>query len=149
MAVAARAPLLLLAVVAAALTLAPATTAHTRPTAREAALVEAINEARAAYGLRPVALGPGIADRARAYARSLIERNVFVHGRLRPGTGEVLAWGTPGLMGARAVVQRWLASPEHRVILLWPRARRVGVGLAVGRFQGYAGVRVVVARLSV
>jgi uncharacterized protein YkwD len=142
-----REPLLLLALLVALLALAgPA--AGSTASARERALVAAVNEVRAEHGLRPVVLAPALLDEARSHARELLARNAFVHGRLRSGTAEMLAWGTRGVMGARSVVLRWMASPEHRAILLWPAARRAGTGFVIGRFQGETGVRIAVVRLS-
>jgi uncharacterized protein YkwD len=37
----------------------------------------------------------------------------------------------------------WLASPPHRANLLRPGFRTVGVGVARGTFQGYAGALLV------
>jgi uncharacterized protein YkwD len=39
----------------------------------------------------------------------------------------------------------WLASPGHRANLLKPSYRRIGVGVARGTFQGYAGASIVTA----
>ena len=142
-----REPLFLLALLGAVLALAgPA--AGSTANARELALIAAVNEVRADHGLRPVVLVSFLADEARGHTRELLARNAFAHGRLRPGTGEMLAWGTRGVMGARNVVLRWMASPEHRAILLWPAARRAGAGFVIGRFQGETGVRIAVVRLS-
>jgi uncharacterized protein YkwD len=46
--------------------------------------------------------------------------------------GETLAWGTSTLSTPRAVVNAWLHSPHHRVILLGVRWRELGVGFAMG-----------------
>ncbi|TML65334.1 MAG: CAP domain-containing protein, partial [Actinobacteria bacterium] len=59
--------------------------------------------------------------------------------------GENLAWGTGAYSAAKAIVQEWLASPEHRANLLRPGFRLVGVGSAVGTFVGRAGATVVTA----
>ena len=142
-----RASLIVVTAVAAALTVAaPAWGSTARPA--ELALVEAINEVRATHGLRLVVVAPALLEKARGHARELLARDEFFHGHLRPGTGEVLAWGTREVMGARAVVHRWMLSAQHRAILLSPAAWRAGVGVALGGFQGEAGVRLVVVRLS-
>ena len=47
------------------------------------------------------------------------------------------------LAEAHAVVNAWLASPEHRANLLRPGYRTVGVGARKGTFEGYAGAVVV------
>jgi hypothetical protein len=46
--------------------------------------------------------------------------------------GETLAWGTGSLSTPTAVVRAWLHSPPHRALLLSPRFRDVGVGVAAG-----------------
>ena len=56
--------------------------------------------------------------------------------------GEDLAWGPPS---AAWVVSQWLASPEHRSILLRPGFRRVGIGALRGSFSGMSGALVVTA----
>jgi uncharacterized protein YkwD len=59
--------------------------------------------------------------------------------------GENLAWGSGNRGSARAIVDAWLASPEHRANLLRRSFTRVGVGDRVGVFQGYADAHVVTA----
>src|SRR5207247_8648177 len=59
--------------------------------------------------------------------------------------GEHLAWGTGSYSAAKAIVQEWLTSPEHRANLLRPGFTRVGVGSAVGTFVGRTGATVVTA----
>jgi uncharacterized protein YkwD len=63
-------------------------------------------------------------------------------GFLTDGTwwaGETLAWGTGTSGDPAVVVDMWLASPEHRAILLSPLWRFVGIGRARGRFLGHSG----------
>jgi uncharacterized protein YkwD len=43
--------------------------------------------------------------------------------------GENLAYGGSSFGSAQEVIQAWLASPEHRQILLSPRWTTVGIGL--------------------
>ena len=110
-------------------------------------MLAAINEARAQAGLRRLRLDPEIQRGAHDYARSLMARDLFVHSGLT-GIAEALAFGSDGVMGPRTTVQLWLASPPHRELLLWRGARRAGVGLAFGRFQGIDRTRLAVARLA-
>ena len=60
-----------------------------------------------------------------------------------PVFGENLAWGTG--VTAQWVVDRWLASPSHRAVLLRPGFRRVGIGIAFGAFAGHGSAAVVTA----
>ena len=115
------------------------------PTPTERALLVAINEARAQHGLRPLRLGWPLQRRAHEYARVILARDRFAHATLPRGIRENLALGR---IGPRRVVRLWLNSPAHRSALLWPRARRVGVGMARGRFGGYSRIRVAVARFT-
>ena len=134
-----------LLVVASLLAAAPAAHGASR---MERQLLTALNEARAAHGRERVGLAPRLDAAADAYARKLMRTDVFAHPASLPlGVGETLAWGTGGV-SARAVVRLWLASPPHRRIVLWRGARKVGVGVESGTFQGHAGARVVVARFA-
>jgi len=111
-------------------------------------LLTRINEARADHGLRPLTLAPRLQSDAEGYAGTLSASGRFVHGYLRRGTGELIAWGSPGTMGARQIARRWLASPEHDRLLLMPRARWIGVGIVFGQLDGER-LRVAVVRISV
>ena len=53
--------------------------------------------------------------------------------------GENLAWAVGPLAEAHALVNLWLASPEHRANLLRPGYRTVGVGERKGTFEGHVG----------
>lgn len=126
---------------------AAAPVAGAAPTRGERALLAAVNEARAAHGLRPVRLAWPLQDRAHRYAAYLLRTDRFAHAPLPRGVRENLAWGTPNASAARQIVRMWLESPGHRANLLWRGARRAGVGLARGEFRGYVGVRIAVLRL--
>ena len=106
-----------------------------------------VNAERARHGLRRLRRRHTLATAAARYARQLSRRNWFAHvspsgstpaKRVRragyhPATlGETLAygrgyWGTPA-----GIVAQWLASPPHRQIVLEPRVRDLGVGVARG-----------------
>jgi uncharacterized protein YkwD len=61
-----------------------------------------------------------------------IARAGWMRGRSRWRVGETLAWGAGGRAAPRSIVAAWLASPEHRRIVLEPRFRVVGTGIAAG-----------------
>jgi uncharacterized protein YkwD len=126
---------------------APLHGAAAAPSAAEAAVLGALNDARLETGIPAVSLAPELAAGARAYAEALVEEDLFVHAGL-VGMGELLAWGTGSLGDAGAVVDLWLESPAHRAILLSSRFRHAGIGVAVGAFQGRRGVRLTVVRLA-
>jgi len=108
------------------------------PTAREAAIVRAMNSFRASRGVPPLAVGRALTRAARSHSVDMARRGYFDHGafalRLRrfgvraPYIGENLAYGTR--LSAGEVVRMWIASPPHRENLLDRGFRRVGVGLA-------------------
>ncbi|MBA2383053.1 MAG: CAP domain-containing protein [Actinobacteria bacterium] len=122
---------------------------------KERALLGALNHARTARGLQPLEVDPALGRAARGHSRTLLERDVLAHGAFAarlagfgargPAYGENLAWGVGALAKARSIVRAWLASPGHRVNLLRPGWRRIGIGAAVGTFDGYRGATVVTA----
>ena len=142
------------ALVAAILTFACAGTGQaaslTRP---EAALLQAMNAARAAHGLRPLRIDDRLVSTSRGHSRVMLRAQSLFHGaftvRIRragvhaPALGENLAWGSGSLSAARAIVDLWLQSPEHRANLLRPGFQTVGVGAVRGTFDGYPGALVV------
>ena len=123
--------------------------------ASEGGILNAMNQVRAASGLRPLRFDGKLHAAARAHSADMMRRGYFGHGafdrrinafHVRARTiGENLAWGTGAYSAAKAIVQEWLASPEHRANLLRPGFSRVGVGAAVGTFVGRTGATVVTA----
>jgi uncharacterized protein YkwD len=124
-----------------------ATTATLTPT--ESSLLTAMNQVRAASGLRPLRPDGRLERAARGHSSKMLRTDHFYHGafnaRIRrvgvqaPRVGENLAWGVGTLSRARAIVSMWLASPAHRANLLHPGYRLVGVGALRGSFSGYSG----------
>ena len=117
------------------------------PTRGERVLLAAVNEARTSRGLRPVRIVQPLQTRSHRYAGWLLRTGSFAHASLNPGVRENLAWATTNIASARRIVRMWLDSPGHRANLLWRGARRAGVGIARGRYRGYADVRMAVLRL--
>jgi uncharacterized protein YkwD len=117
--------------------------------------VAVMNEVRSAHGLAPLRLDYRLERAARLHSRQMLRNGTFFHGafarRIRsagvraPRLGENLAWATGRLARAHAIIAMWLASPEHRAILLHPGFRTVGVGAPTGHFGGFAHARVVTA----
>lgn len=148
----------LAATAGALLVLLPARTAGTASvhvTATEESFVSEINRVRAAHGLRPVVSRAVLLRAARAHSDDMVRGGYFAHGSfwdrlrsfgVRPGdAGEALAWRSRPDDAASALVQAWLASPEHRAILLDGRYTQVGVGVEEGPFEGYPHAIVVTA----
>jgi uncharacterized protein YkwD len=123
------------------------------PSSSELALLRAMNEARQAHGLRPLRIDSRLEGTARRHSSRMLRTDTFAHGAFearirRAGVrarriGENLAWAVGPLAEAHAIVNLWLASPEHRANLLRRGYRTVGVGVLKGNFEGYAGAVVI------
>jgi len=148
----ARRVLTLAAALAAAVTIGGQAKAATL-TRSEFSLLKVMNEARVSHGLAPLHLDPRLERAARSHSSNMLRTGRFFHGafnaRIRrvgvraPRVGENLAWGVGVLARARAVVNLWLASPEHRANLLHAGYHTVGVGALRGHFDGYSSALVI------
>jgi uncharacterized protein YkwD len=145
---------LLVALLAALGLLLPATAAQARGlSSSELSLLSSVNGVRKSHGLAPLRLDYRLVRAARGHSADMMRRQYFAHGSVAgraaaagargPVFGEDLAWAT-GLT-AQWVVDRWLASPRHRAVLLRPGFRRVGIGIVFGTFVGHGGAGVVTA----
>jgi uncharacterized protein YkwD len=125
----------------------------------DARIATTINAARAASGLPRLRVSGSLRTAADAHSNEMLRDGYFSHasadgssartrlahyypsaGYRRWHAGEVLLWYSPGVDAATAV-RDWLASPEHRVILLSPAYREIGVSAvhasaAAGSFHG-------------
>jgi uncharacterized protein YkwD len=112
------------------------------PTQR--AMVEQVNAVRAGHGLSPLGAAPALHRSARHYARWMVRNDYFGHlQRIRGGgrfdlLGETLAWHSGMRPRVAWTVRAWLGSPGHRALLLDPRFRWLGAGMARGRMSGTA-----------
>ncbi len=119
----------------------------------EASLLRAINLARAQHRVPPLRIDVRLTRAARDHSADMLRRQYFAHGSVTsralgvgargPVFGEDLAWATDLTPGW--VVQRWLASPRHRAVMLRPGFRRIGIGISFGTFAGNGGAGVVTA----
>jgi uncharacterized protein YkwD len=134
--------------------LLPATAAPARGlTSSERSLLTTMNAVRKSHGLPALRVDFRLVRAARGHSVDMMQRQYFAHGSVAgrvaaagargPLFGEDLAWATG--ITANWVVDRWLASPRHRAILLRPGFRRVGVGYAFGTFIGHGDAGVVTA----
>jgi uncharacterized protein YkwD len=115
------------------------------------AIVCVLNEERARRDLARLREQPQLERAAAGHARDMVRRRFFAHttpegtsmvDRLRGAgyiraerpwaVGESLAWGAGGRATPAAIVAAWLDSPPHRRLVLAPRYREVGIGLALG-----------------
>jgi uncharacterized protein YkwD len=91
--------------------------------------------------------GPRLQRAAHGWAVYLRRNDAFRHGRLGPGTSEVIAWGAPcSWMTPYRAVRLWLNSAPHRRALLDRTARYVGTGWAAGGWRSYRCAELAVAR---
>jgi uncharacterized protein YkwD len=132
----------------------PAAAAHGRPlSSSETSLFRTLNAVRTARGLAPLRVDIRLVRAARGHSTDMMRRQYFAHGSVArralaagargPRFGEDLAWGVG--VTAQWVVDKWLASPSHRAVMLRPGFRRVGIGIAFGTFIGHGGAAVVTA----
>jgi uncharacterized protein YkwD len=143
----------LLAVGLAAIAPRPAAAAAPPP---RTALLYRINQARIGHGLAPVHPSLRLQRVASHHSEDMMVRDYFAHTSptgsnvysriVRSGfvagyswlAGETLAWGNGSLATPLATVHAWLASPEHRAIMLSRRFRWVGIGRTCGNYRGQA-----------
>jgi uncharacterized protein YkwD len=117
-----------------------------------------INETRVAHGLHRVYLSTGLRSAAQRHSNDMAANHYFAHTSPTGSTlysrivaspferigewwaGETLAWGTGTYATPRAVVRGWLNSPTHRAILLSDQYTWIGIGRAVGSYDGHSNV---------
>jgi len=112
-----------------------------------------MNAVRTSRGLAPLRVDIRLVHAARGHSAEMLGRQSFAHGSIAsralaegargPVFGETLAWGRG--ITAQWVVDKWLASPTHRDVLLRRGFRRVGIGISFGTFAGRGGAAVVTA----
>jgi uncharacterized protein YkwD len=110
-----------------------------------------IGRERAAAGRAPVAPNRRLAVAAKRHAADMVMRRYFAHTSMGGSTlvdrirrtgylprqgpwrvGEILAWTSGAPATPRGIVDAWMASPEHRRVLLDPKLSDVGMGLVLG-----------------
>ena len=116
------------------------------PTRAERILIRAVNHARASHGVRKLSIGSAIQSGSHRWASYLLARDAFFHGSLSSGVRENIAWLTCRSDWQKNIVRMWLNSSVHRSALLDRSARKMGVGVAKGRWEGWSCVRLTVAR---
>ena len=124
----------------------PSVASAGNPTRSEKVLIRAVNNARSSHGVRSLSVGSTIQTYAHRWAAYLLSHNAFFHGSLASGTRENIAWLSCRDDWQKTIVRMWLNSSAHRYALLDRSARKVGVGVATGRWSGWSCVRMAVAR---
>ena len=108
------------------------------------------NAERRAHGLQKLRVDPRLSKAARRHSRDMVRRGYFAHTgpsgdtfvqRIRAAgylssaarwlVGENLGWGSGAGASPGGIVNAWMASPEHRRILLRPDYRELGVGVVL------------------
>jgi uncharacterized protein YkwD len=121
----------------------------------ERSFLDRVNAARTARGVAPVRLDATLELGARRHTAAMLARGAMSHGswwhRLRllgargPWLGEDLGWYSDPTAAPQAIVRMWLASAEHRAVLLRGGFHLVGIGAAIGPFMGFDRAVVVTA----
>jgi uncharacterized protein YkwD len=145
----------LIALLLAAVAATPASAATAPPP--RTALLYRINQVRADHNLAPVYPSSSLQLAAMHHSDDMMMRDYFSHTSPKGSTlysrivntgfvrgyswlgGETLAWGTGSLASPISTVKAWLASPEHRAIMLSPQYRWVGISRTCGTYEGHAG----------
>ena len=132
--------------------------------ADESAELQLHNAERARSGLAAFCVHPRLVDAARAHSQDMVARNYFSHSTpdgvsfmdrvTRAGyagwtnLAENIAWGSGTLGEPSAIFTNWMNSSGHRANILNANLREIGIGVASGTFQGYAGARVYTANFG-
>jgi uncharacterized protein YkwD len=145
----------LIALVVTAVAAKPASAATAPPP--RTALLYRINSVRAQHGLAPVYPSTNLQVVAMHHSDDMMVRDYFAHTSPTGSTvysrisgsgfvsgyswlgGETLAWGTGSLASPTSTVNAWLASPEHRAIMLSPQFKWVGISRECGTYEGHSG----------
>lgn len=119
-------------------------------------MLQRINIARRAHGLPPLRMAPALVRAAARHSVDMLVRGYFSHTSPTGSTlssrvsgsgfvygygwtaGEMLAWGSGSYGTPALIVPEWLASAEHRPILLGAYSW-VGISRACGTFLGRRG----------
>jgi len=116
-----------------------------------------INRKRSSHGLRAVRLNGPLDAAGQWHSDTMDSQNFFAHegsdgspasraaatgymsGGGSWGIGENLGFGTDSAGSPRSIVAAWMGSAEHRLVLLDPRWRQVGIGVSRGSPNGADG----------
>jgi uncharacterized protein YkwD len=132
--------------------------------ADEASELTLHNQERARNGLSAFCVHPALLRAARAHSTDMIAKGYFSHTSPSGATfvdrvngagyagwstlAENIAWGSGSLGEPSAIFSNWMSSAGHRANILNGALREIGIGVASGTFQGYAGARVYTANFG-
>jgi uncharacterized protein YkwD len=119
------------------------------------AVVCLINKKRARFHAHKLHANNLLAQAAAEHSGSMNQLNYFSHDSSSDGSplsritatgymsgasswmiGENLSWGTDRLVTPKSTVAAWMASPEHRTVMLLPSFREIGIGFVPGSPTG-------------
>jgi uncharacterized protein YkwD len=108
-----------------------------------------LNDIRRAHHLPPFTFNSALRSAAREHSSDMLARQYFDHDapnetfdhRIRrhlnsPLVGENIAWGTGRYSTPQGLVSLWMHSAAHRRIILMRSLHRIGLGVAIGSFDG-------------
>jgi len=131
--------------------------------ALQSTILGQLNQIRRGHGLAPLELDPALSSAAAQHTTEMLDDGYFAHNsadglafwkRIQHyypssqyhywSVGENLLW-SPGTLDAKAAVDLWMASPDHRANILDPGWRQIGIAAqydpdAPGVFDGSATV---------
>lgn len=140
--------------------LAPVASASITLRTPERQLLALVNHARTSRGLHRLTVVTSLERAARAHSSQMVAKTYFSHDSysgesfssrlIRFGyghdgytswkVGENIAYGSGDLGAPKAIFRAWMKSSAHRAIILTKAFRNVGVGRAVGTYDGMSGV---------
>ena len=124
----------------------------------ERSVFKLLNDIRRAHDLPAFTFSSALRSAAREHSADMLARQYFEHDapgepfdrRIRRHlnsslVGENIAWGTGRYATPEGLVKLWMNSPAHRKIILQRSLRRVGLGVAIGKFAGSPGAAMATA----
>ena len=115
----------------------------------ERVVFQLLNTIRRQHHLPPFTFSAALRASAREHSADMLAHQYFEHDtatqtfdqRIRKHldsslVGENIAWGTGKYATPEGLVQLWMHSATHRHIILLRALHRVGLGVAVGTFDG-------------
>ena len=102
-------------------------------------MVRAINAVRSQHGLSAMRTSGSLTASAERFSRWLMANDTFGHlSRIQASSrfsllGEALEWHSGRRFDVQGTLNRWLASPGHRALVLSPVMRAQGAGVTRGR----------------
>jgi uncharacterized protein YkwD len=115
----------------------------------ERTVFKLLNDIRREHKLPPFTFSSALHSSAREHSADMLARQYFEHNapnetfdhRIRRHldsslVGENIAWGTGKYGTPQGIVNLWMHSATHRHIILMRSLRRIGLGVAIGSFDG-------------